>query len=548
MAEPGRPLTGVRVADLTMIWAGPYATKILADQGAEVIKIESPRAWDNIRTLLPPPMALGEHWWNTNFYLHEYSRNKKSLTLDLGSPEGKAVFARLVAQCDVLVENYRTDVMDNLGLSYEWLREQREDIIVVGMAGFGKTGPERNAMGYGPIIEMLSGLTSTSGYGDDGVPYKSGISYGDPIAGIAAAGAVATALVYRERTGKGQYIDVAQREAMSTMLGEFFMDWSMNGRLAEHQGNGHDWMAPHNIYPCAGEEEWIAICVRSDAEWDALKRVLGQPEWAEQGEFSDQILRWEHREQLDRELGAWTSTRAKTEIFEALRAERVPSSPVWKSTRGDSRSASAGAALLRAGPPPRGRHLDDPRLALAREWRRPLRRRPGAGFRNAQRRNSGRPARSVRAGAGGAGRGGRHRHGAGWCAIRLGDGAAALVDLRRTRYRATPAELSERGAVSLLVTRDGERGDFDSPTTDLGARVRLPPARCGSGRCALRLGRRRFRPTPGSVRAGVGSPRGRPTTPNARASGPGFRFAMAARRLTVRRLAASSGSTSRAGA
>ena len=331
MAEPGRPLTGVRVADLTMIWAGPYATKILADQGAEVIKIESPRAWDNIRTLLPPPMALGEHWWNTNFYLHEYSRNKKSLTLDLGSLEGKAVFARLVAQCDVLVENYRTDVMDNLGLSYEWLREQREDIIVVGMAGFGKTGPERNAMGYGPIIEMLSGLTSTSGYGDDGVPYKSGISYGDPIAGIAAAGAVATALVHRERTGKGQYIDVAQREAMSTMLGEFFMDWSMNGRLAEHQGNGHDWMAPHNIYPCAGEEEWIAICVRSDAEWDALKRVLGQPEWAEQDEFSDQILRWEHREQLDRELGAWTSTRVKTEIFEALRAERVPSSPVWKS-------------------------------------------------------------------------------------------------------------------------------------------------------------------------------------------------------------------------
>ena len=331
MAAPGRPLTGVRVADLTMIWAGPYATKILADQGAEVIKIESPRAWDNIRTLLPPPMALGEHWWNTNFYLHEYSRNKKSLTLDLGSLEGKAVFARLVAQCDVLVENYRTDVMDNLGLSYEWLREQREDIIVVGMAGFGKTGPERNAMGYGPIIEMLSGLTSTSGYGDDGVPYKSGISYGDPIAGIAAAGAVATALVYRERTGKGQYIDVAQREAMSTMLGEFYMDWSMNGRLAEHQGNGHDWMAPHNIYPCAGDEQWIAICVRSDAEWDALKRVLGQPEWAEQDEFSDQILRWEHREQLDRELGAWTSTRAKTEIFEALRAERVPSSPVWTS-------------------------------------------------------------------------------------------------------------------------------------------------------------------------------------------------------------------------
>lgn len=330
MPEPGRPLSGVRVADLTMIWAGPYATKILADQGAEVIKIESPRAWDNIRTLLPPPTAPGERWWNTNFYFHEYSRNKKSLSLDLAEPQGRAIFARLIAQCDVVIENYRTDVMDNLGLSYDWLREQRDDIIVVGMAGFGKTGPERDAVGYGPIIEMMSGLTSSSGYGDDGMPYKSGISYGDPIAGITAAAAVATALIHRARTGRGQYIDLAQREAMSTMLGEFYMDWSMNRRLPEHQGNGHDWMAPHNIYPCAGDEDWIAICVRGDAEWEALKRVMGSPEWAERGEFSDQILRWEHREALDQQLGDWTAGRGKTELFDALRAERIPSSPVWK--------------------------------------------------------------------------------------------------------------------------------------------------------------------------------------------------------------------------
>ena len=329
MPTPGRPLEGIRIADLTMIWAGPYAAKILADQGAEVIKIESPTAWDNIRTLLPPPMAPGEHWWNTNFYFHEYSRNKKSLSLDLASDEGKAVFAKLLPHCDVVIENYRTDVMDNLGLGYDWLRAQRDDIIAVGMAGFGKTGPERDAVGYGPIIEMLSGLTSTSGYGDDGVPYKSGISYGDPIAGIAAAAAVATALIHRHRTGRGQYIDLAQREVMTTMLGEFFMDWSMNRRLPEHQGNGHDWMAPHNLYPTAGEDQWIAICVRNDAEWESLKQVMGSPEWAGSDDYSDQILRWEHRDALDAQIAEWTRQQPKTDLFDRLRSRNIPSSPVW---------------------------------------------------------------------------------------------------------------------------------------------------------------------------------------------------------------------------
>ncbi len=331
--DPGRPLSGVRVADLTMIWAGPYAAKILADLGADVIKIESPRAWDNIRTLIPPPVAPGERWWNTNFYFHEYSRNKRSLSLDLASDSGRSVFAQLLPHCDVVIENYRTDVMDNLGLTYEWLREQREDIIVVGMAGFGKTGPEKDAVGYGPIIEMMSGMTSTSGYGDDGVPYKSGISYGDPIAGIAASAAVSTALIHRQRTGQGQYIDLAQREVMSTLLGEFYMDWSMNRRLPEHMGTDHDWMAPHNVYRCAGADDgddWIAICVRSDAEWAGLKRAMGSPDWAERDDFSDQILRWEHRAELDELVGSWTSEHSKTDIFAALHAERVPSSPVWK--------------------------------------------------------------------------------------------------------------------------------------------------------------------------------------------------------------------------
>ena len=159
------PLEGIRIADLTMMWAGPFATRNLAEMGAEIIKIESPRAWDNIRTLVPQPDK--EDPWNSSFYFNYYNRDKKSLTLDLSIPEGRQAFLDLVAKCDVVIENYRADVMDNLRLGYDVLAEANPGIIMVSMAGFGKTGPERDSVGFGPIIEQMSGLASLSGYGDD---------------------------------------------------------------------------------------------------------------------------------------------------------------------------------------------------------------------------------------------------------------------------------------------------------------------------------------------------------------------------------------------
>src|SRR5687768_4755330 len=186
------PLEGVRIADLTMMWAGPFATRVLAEMGAEVIKIESPRAWDNIRTLIPQPGI--EDPWNSSFYFNDYNRDKKSLTLDLAQDLGKQTFLKLVAKCDVVIENYRADVMDNLGLGYEVLRAAKPDIILISMAGYGKFGPEKDQVGFGPIIEQMSGLASMTGYGDDGVPTKTGLSYGDPVAGKAAAAAVALSL------------------------------------------------------------------------------------------------------------------------------------------------------------------------------------------------------------------------------------------------------------------------------------------------------------------------------------------------------------------
>ena len=322
-----RPLEGIRVADLTAMWAGPYATMVLADFGAEVIKIEAPRAWDNLRTLIRPPLALGEHWWNSNAYFQEYNRNKRSLTLDLTSEQGRELLGRLVAQSDVVIENFRADVMDRLGIGSDWLRAQREDIIVVGMASFGKTGPDASAMAYGPVVEQLSGLASLTGYGD-GTPYKTGVSYGDPVAGVAAAAAVVSALIQRRRTGRGQVIDLAQREPMTTLIGEAFMEWSMNHRLPPHRGNEHEWMAPHNAYPSEGTDEWIAIAVRSDEEWAGLRAAMGDPAWAAADRFATVRSRWEHRAELDGPIGDWTATLTKQDAFERCIEHGVPAGPV----------------------------------------------------------------------------------------------------------------------------------------------------------------------------------------------------------------------------
>jgi len=319
------PLDGVRVLDLTMMWAGPFATKLLAEMGAEVIKIESPNAWDNIRTLIPQPGV--EEPWNASYYFNDYNRDKKSLVLDLAHPRGREVFLQLVPSADVVIENYRADVLDNLNLSYEVLREAREDIILVSMAGFGKTGAEKDQVGFGPIIEQMGGVASTTGYGDDGEPYKTGVSYGDPVGGIAAAGAVALALIHRKKTGKGTFVDLAQRETMATMIGQAFVASSLRGAEPVHRGNRSDRWAPQGIYPCAGEDQWIAISVRSDDEWRALTSVIGATDLEALGQ-DERISR---HDDIDERIRAWTRQQDPQAAMESLAAARVPAGRVLDS-------------------------------------------------------------------------------------------------------------------------------------------------------------------------------------------------------------------------
>jgi crotonobetainyl-CoA:carnitine CoA-transferase CaiB-like acyl-CoA transferase len=318
-----RPLEGVRVADLTMMWAGPYATKLLAEMGAEVIKVESPKAWDNIRTLLPQPGVADP--WNSAVYFNEYNRDKKSLVLDLADDRGREAFLRVVAQCDVVIENYRADVLDNLGLGYDRLLGVKPNLIVVSMAAFGKTGDDRDLVGFGPVIELMSGLASLSGYEGSDEPYKTGISYGDPVAGVYAASAVALALLKRHRTGEGSVIDLAQREGAAGLAGEEFVAASLRGvREPVHHGNRSDRWAPQGAYHCAGIQQWVVLSVVNDQQWHGLCTLLGRGDLASL-EFADRQAR---HDELDDLISEWARELDPQDAMEQLQSVGVPAGRV----------------------------------------------------------------------------------------------------------------------------------------------------------------------------------------------------------------------------
>lgn len=316
------PLDGVRVLDLTMIWAGPYATKMLGEMGAEVIKIESPRAWDNIRTLFPRADDV-EDPWNSAFYFAEYNHEKKSVTFDLATPAGRDVFLRLVARSDVVIENYRADVMDNLGLGTDVLLAAKADLVAVSMAGFGKTGADRDNVGYGPIIEMMSGLMSLSGYDPD-TPQKTGISYGDPVAGLAAVGAVAMTLIKRRRTGEGSVIDLSQQEVSATMAGAAFAELARTGAVGAPTGNRHPRWAPQGCYQVRGDDQWIVVSCPDDEAWAACAAVIGR------GDLATLSLaeRRARHDELDAVIGTWAAPLDGRVAVDVLQEAGVPAGRV----------------------------------------------------------------------------------------------------------------------------------------------------------------------------------------------------------------------------
>jgi len=318
------PLAGVRVADFTWVWAGPFCTMQLAHLGAEVIRVESARRVCLLRNL--PPWLEGKPGINRSGYFNQYNQGKRSITLDLSRPEATEIAKRLVAASDVAAENFAAGVIERLGLGYETLKRVREEIIMISMSGYGQTGPESGYVSYGPAQVPLAGMSSLTGYAG-WQPMHVGMSYGDPNAGRHAAFAVLAALLYRERTGKGQYIDMSQWESTMVLLGEGFTDFAMNGTQPPRSGNRDPWMAPHGIFRCDGEDWWLSIACGSDGEWRALCEAMGRPGLADDPRFRTPADRKANEDALEALVEEWTSTQDPMAATELLQAAGVAAFP-----------------------------------------------------------------------------------------------------------------------------------------------------------------------------------------------------------------------------
>ncbi len=346
---PKLPLEGVRVVDMTLVWAGPHCTQMLAEWGAEVIRVE-PRnvlqpATRAILTHVPGEMARnakgvgamfygfpdrdpGERPWNRSPSFNSHARNKLSMTTDIMQPDGLDAFLRLVAMSDVMVENNVPETIERAHITYEELLEVNPKLIMIRMPGYGLTGPFKNYRTFGTHMEGMTGHHLLRSYTDMDPSMINDAYTGDAAAGVVGAFAIMLALRHRRRTGKGQLIELAQAENFVPYLGEMVMDYTMNGRVAGPQGNTHATHAPHNVYPCRGHDRWIAVDVGSDEEWEAFCVAMGSPDWVREARFSDPISRWRSRDELDQHIADWTRDKDDKELFRTLQAAGATAGPV----------------------------------------------------------------------------------------------------------------------------------------------------------------------------------------------------------------------------
>jgi len=324
---PDLPLSGIRVCDLTWIIAGPTATRVLADFGADVIRVEHQQAIDPIR--LGRPINDEKPNLNNSGFFNYFNRNKRSVLLNARHPLGMELLHKLIAVSDVVIENFSGSVLDSWELGYEQQKAINPGIIYCSISGYGHDGRDKHFTTWGPTAQALSGLTMMSGLPGK-PPAGWGYSYMDHTAGYYGAIAIMMALHHRNQTGEGQHLDLSQVEAGMILTGPAVLDYTVNGRTWRREGmppGNRAWepaIAPHNTYPCLGEDRWIAIAVRNDAEWQAMAQAMGEPSWAADSKFATNAGRLANQDELDANISAWTATREDYPLMHVLQAAGVP--------------------------------------------------------------------------------------------------------------------------------------------------------------------------------------------------------------------------------
>ncbi|MDO8532348.1 MAG: CoA transferase [Dehalococcoidia bacterium] len=318
------PLAEIRVADFSWLAAGPLATRFLATMGAEVVRVESRKRVDQLRQIGPYPDGI--HGINRSPHFNLLNYSKLSMTLDLSTPRGADMARRLVMVSDVVVENFAAGVLERLGLGWEDVRRSRPDIVYLSSSGLGRAGPAKHYVAYGMTLHAFSGVTHATGYAGQPPRPLSG-TWADPVTAVTMAYAILAALHHRRRTGQGQYIDLAMSDAMLAITPEQVIKCSLTGRVPERSGNFEEIAVPHNTYRCRGDDSWVAIAVRDEAEWHVFCRATGHREWAADSRFADAYARRCNEAEMDRAITAWTREHTARDVTERLQKVGVAAFP-----------------------------------------------------------------------------------------------------------------------------------------------------------------------------------------------------------------------------
>ena len=313
------PLEGIKVADFTWVWTGPTTTKVLADFGATVLRIESSNRLGVWR--ITPPFKDDIPGPDRGAVFNSINTSKMSITIDLTKPQGKELAKKFVAWADIVTDNFAGGAMERMGLGYDVLKTIKPDIIMMSSSLMGQTGPWHTSPGYGDQLSAISGLHEISGW-PDRTPGEIGF-YTDFIAPRFNAMTILAALEYRRRTGEGQHLDVAQHQSGVQFMAPLILDYVVNNRIATRQGNYDPYAVPHGFYKCKGDDRWCAIAVFTDEQWESFCRVMGNPAWTTDPKFASFEKRKENEQELDELINEWTIEHTDEDVMNMMQTAGV---------------------------------------------------------------------------------------------------------------------------------------------------------------------------------------------------------------------------------